>query len=374
MIQATAKLIPLALVCAVMAARDASASPRWTEERASAWYARLPWLIGCNFTPSTAINQLEMWQADTFDPATIDRELGWAAQLGFNSVRIYLHHLPWQEDPAAYLQRIEQFLQIADKHGIGAMIVHFDSVWHPFPRPGRQPDPAPHIHNSGWVQCPGLEILTRPERHDEMESYVKGIIAHFANDRRIHAWDLFNEPDNRNDSSYGRHEPANKHDLALNLLKKAYGWARECSPSQPITSGVWHSDWSRPETLAPMLRFQLEESDIITFHSYADLNAMKKAVESLKRYNRPILCTEYMARPVGSTFEALLPYMKEHRIGAYNWGLVAGRTQTQYPWDSWRKTYTAEPPLWFHEILRPDGTPYRQAEVNLIRRLTGKAD
>jgi hypothetical protein len=330
----------------------------------------MPWLLGCNFNPSTAINELEMWQADTFDPETIDRELGWAENLGFTSIRVFLHHIPWQQDSKGFIQRIERFLQIADKHHIGVMFVLFDSCWDPFPRPGKQRDPRPHVHNSGWVQCPGLDVLMKPERHDELEGYVKGIVTAFGKDKRVHVWDIFNEPDNRNNSSYGHLEPENKAEMALILLKKAYAWARACDPIQPITSGVWQGDWSNPASLPAMFRFQLEESDVISFHCYGTLPDMKKAVESLKQFNRPILCTEYMARPNGSTFKDILPYLKEQRVAAYNWGFVAGKTQTQYPWDSWKKQYTAEPPLWFHEIFRKDGTPYLRDEVELIRKLS----
>jgi len=351
-------------------ARQALAEPRWTPEQARGWYAQMPWLVGCNFSPSTAINQLEMWQADTFDPATIDRELGWAQELGFNSVRVFLHDIPWREDSKAFLGRIDGFLEICDRHRIGVMFVLLDSCWDPSPKAGKQRDPRPHVHNSGWVQSPGIEILRDPARHGELEGYVKGIIGRYRNDKRVQVWDIFNEPDNRNDSSYGQQDLPDKAAPALLLLKRAYGWARECDPIQPITSGVWHGDWSKPQAQAPMVRFQLEESDVVTFHNYSGLGQMKVAVESLKRLGRPILCTEYMARPAGSTFKEILPYLKEQRVGAYNWGFVAGKTQTIYPWDSWKKTYTAEPPVWFHDIFRSDGRAYDPAEVQLIRQLT----
>lgn len=363
-----AVLLAVTLLCAGIA----SAAPRWSEQQANNWYKQMPWLVGCNFTPSTAINELEMWQADTFDAETIDRELGWAQQLGFTSIRVFLHNIPWQQDPKAFIQRIDKFLAIADKHGIGVMFVLFDSCWDPFPKPGKQHEPKPHVHNSGWVQCPGIEILKDPAKHDELEGYVKGIIGAFKNDKRVHVWDIFNEPDNRNDSSYGPQDLPDKAGPALLLLRKAYGWAREVNPSQPITSGVWNGDYAKPETWSPMIRFQLEESDIITYHNYNELPSMKATVEALRRFNRPILCTEYMARPNGSTFKGILPYLKEQRIGAYNWGFVAGKTQTQYPWDSWKKQYTAEPPVWFHEILRKDGTAYIADEVDLIKQLTGR--
>lgn len=346
---------------------------RWTAGRAREWYAKQPWLVGCNFNPSTAINELEMWQAETFDLPTIDRELGWAEDLGFSSIRVFLHHIPWQQDHDGFLKRIDSFLEVADKHHIGVMFVLFDSCWDPFPKAGRQRDPKPHLHNSGWVQCPGQEILKDPSRHDELESYVTGVIGKFKNDRRVQVWDLFNEPDNLNQSSYGKQEFPEKPQRALELIRKAFTWARSAQPSQPLTAGVWIGNWGDPAKLSAMERFCLEHSDVISFHSYAPVHEARKCVESLQRYRRPILCTEYMARPTKSTFESVLPYFKEQHVAAYNWGFVDGKTQTIYPWDSWQKKYTDEPPLWFHDIFRGDGTPYDPKEVAVIRRLTKPA-
>ena len=358
-----------------MSTKDMTASvpQRWSVEQACKWQQEQPWLVGCNYIPSTAINQLEMWQADTFDLKTIDRELGWAQQLGFNSVRVFLHHLLWEQDREGFLKRMEQFLGTADRHGIGVMFVPLDAVWNPHPRLGRQRDPKPHVHNSGWVQSPGAEILKDPARHDELAGYIRGVVGHFRNDRRVQVWDLFNEPDNLNRSAYGDKELANKAEMSLLLIRKVFAWAREVRPSQPLTSGVWIGTWADPARLSPMERFQLEQSDVISFHTYAPLEEAKKCVENLRRYDRPILCTEYMARPQGSTFDPLLGYFKEQHVGAYNWGLVAGKSQTIYPWDSWTKVYTAEPPLWFHDIFRPDGTPHIAAEVDYIKRITGNA-
>jgi hypothetical protein len=355
-----------------LVASNAFAREQWTAQQANEWYAKQSWLVGCNFTPSTAINQLEMWQAETWDPKTIDRELGWAEDLGFNSVRVFLHHLVWQQDNQAYLKRIEEFLEIAAKHRIGVMFVPFDAVWDPFPKLGKQREPKPHVHNSGWVQSPGVEILSDPARHDEMKDYVMGVIAHFKDDKRVQVWDIFNEPDNMNRPAYEKHEPANKPDLALQLLKKAYGWARAANPSQPITSAVWLGTWADPAKLSPMEKFMLEESDVISFHNYADLEEVKKCVESLRRYGRPILCTEYMARPRGSTFSPLLGYFKDQKVAAYNWGFVAGKSQTIYPWETWTKVYTNEPQVWFHDIFRTNGTAYSVQELHYIKSVTGR--
>ncbi|HZL35589.1 MAG TPA: hypothetical protein VFC78_09790 [Tepidisphaeraceae bacterium] len=359
------------LAFAPLCASAADAASRWPREKANAWYASRPWPVGCNFAPSTAINELEMWQADTFDPATIDRELGWAQGLGFNSVRVFLHDIPYQEDREGFLKRIDAFLGIADKHHIGAVFVLFDACWDPFPEAGKQRVPKPHLHNSGWVQCPGAGILKDPARHDELKPYVQGVMRRFKDDARVQAWDLFNEPDNINNSSYSKFEPANKQAMALVLLQKEFGWAREINPIQPLTTGVWIGNWGDPDKLSAMEKVQLGQSDIISFHNYAPLPEITKCVEHLRRYHRPILCTEYMARPVGSTFQAVLPYLKEQKVGAYNWGFVSGKTQTIYPWDSWSKQYNAEPTVWFHDIFRTDGRAYDPKEVQLIRHVTG---
>lgn len=367
----------LALISTVLLAVTAVAASRWTPEQAQAWARRTGWLVGCNFSPSTAINQLEMWQADTFDPAGIERELGWAEGLGFNSVRVFLHHLAWKQDPEGFLKRMDQFLDIAARHKIGVMFVVFDSCWDPLPRLGRQRAPRPHVHNSGWLQDPGREVLTQPGRIEELKPYVLALLNRFANDPRVHAWDLFNEPDNDNRNSYGANgaktEVPNKAELTLPLLKKVFAWAREVTLSQPVTAGVWIGNWADPARLSPFEQLMLEQSDVISFHNYSKVEDLRKCIENLRRYQRPILCTEYMARPAGSTFDPNLGCLKEQQVGAYNWGFVSGKTQTIYPWDSWQKTYTAEPPVWFHDILKPDGTPYLPAETGYIKRVTGRA-
>ena len=350
-----------------------NAPQQWSPERANAWYAKQPWLVGSNFIPSTAINELEMWQADTFDLPTIDRELGWAEGIGMNTMRVFLHNLAWKQDRAGFLNRMEKFLEVADKHHIEIMFVLLDSVWDPNPQIGKQREPKPHVHNSGWVQAPGAAILKDPSTWSlEIEPYVKEVVGHFRNDRRVLIWDLMNEPDNEN-GSYKSTELANKAEAAQQLLAKVWQWARSVKPTQPLTSGVWRKqDWSNESKLSPMEHLQLENSDVVTFHNYDPPEKMQLTIDSLRRFNRPIICTEYMARPRGSTFEAILPILKKEKVGAYNWGFVSGKTQTIYPWDSWEKQYPDEPPLWFHDIFRPDGTPYDTKETDLIRKLTGK--
>jgi len=346
---------------------------RWSGQKANQWYGKQPFLVGANYIPATAINELEMWQADTFDPKRIEVELGWAESIGMNTMRVFLHDLLWRDDAAGFRKRINTFLGIAAKHHIRPMFVLFDSCWDPVPHSGVQHEPTPGVHNSGWVQSPGMEALQDPAQYPRLEAYVKGVVGAFAKDKRILAWDIWNEPDNENRSSYGGREPRNKGELVLALLPRAFEWARAAKPSQPLTSGVWRGDWSSHEALSPMAKVQVELSDVISFHSYDRPEEFEKRILWLQRQGRPLLCTEYMARGNGSTFEGSLPIAKKYKVAAINWGLVAGRTQTFLPWNSWQKPYVdREPGVWFHEVFRTDGEPYDAKETALIRRLTGK--
>jgi Cellulase (glycosyl hydrolase family 5) len=344
---------------------------RWTEQRANDWYAKQPWLVGSNYTPATAINELEMWQADTFDPKRIDLELGWAQSIGLNTMRVFLHDLLWQQDSADFQKRIDTFLAIAARHHIRILFVLFDSCWDPAPHLGKQRDPRPGVHNSGWVQSPGSAALKDPAQLPRLEAYVKGVVGAFAKDQRILGWDVWNEPGGMNDGSYEKVEIPNKREFVAALLPKVFTWAREAGATQPLTSGVWDGDWAQPEKLDPIQRIQLEQSDVLSFHNYSGPDDFLKHVRELQKFNRPILCTEYMARPMNSTFQGILPIAKENKVAAINWGLVAGKTQTYLPWDSWQHPYVdKQPDVWFHEIFHTDGKPYRQSEVDLIRKLT----
>ena len=329
-------------------------SAPWTVEDANRWNQHWGWLRGCNFQPSTAINQLEMWQADTFDPVTIDRELGWAADIGMNCMRVYLHHVAWEVDKDGFKKRMGQYMDIAAKHGISTVFVFFDDCWNPTYSAGKQPEPKPGIHNSGWVRDPGDLLFEKPELIHTLEAYMKDVLATFKNDKRIALWDLYNEPGNE---GYG--------EKSFTLLKKAFEWAWAVNPSQPLSVGVWSAN------LPNLNKFQVEHSDIITYHDYTGLATHRQAVDTLKRYNRPMICTEYMLRHRNSTFQEITPMLKGQNVGAINWGLVSGKTNTIFGWND-PLPEVEEPPLWFHDIFRKDGTPYLQEEVDVIKLLCGK--
>jgi hypothetical protein len=364
----------LSLMLALAAGLHSQTPLRWSTEQANDWYAKQPWIVGSNFIPSDAINQFEMFQAETWNPQLNDKELGLAEDIGMNTMRVFLQDQLWNQDPKGLTKRLDQFLTIAAKRHIRVLFVLFDSCWDPFPKLGPQHPPVPGIHNSGWVQSPGANELTDPAYESKLEAYVKGVVGAFANDDRVLGWDLWNEPDNRNEGSYGRLEPRDKVQRVDSLLPKVFAWAREVHPIQPITSGLWQGNWSDPAKMSETSRIQIEESDIITFHNYGWPEQFEAGIKELQKYGRPIICSEYMARGAGSTFDNSLPIAKNYHVGAINWGLVAGRTQTYLPWDSWRHPYiTSEPVVWFHDVFRQDGTPYRQHEADEIRQLTGRS-
>lgn len=328
---------------------------RWSTNDAQRWSKSWGWLRGANFQPSTAVNQLEMFQAETFDTLTIDRELGWAENIGMNCMRVFLHHVAWENDKEGFKNRLEKYLEISWKHKIGTIFVFFDDCWNRTYKAGVQPEPRIGIHNSGWVRDPGDLIFSDSLLINTLESYVKDVMSAFSNDKRIVMWDLYNEPGNNGLA-----------DRSLPLLKSVFKWGREVGPIQPLTAGIW-AGW-----LTNLNRFQLNNSDIITYHNYEYVDGHKNQIDTLKqKYGRPLICTEYMARTKGSLFQTILPLLKDQHVGAINWGLVSGKTNTIYAWDAPMQS-GEEPSLWFHDVFRKDGSPFSKNEVETIMKLTGK--
>lgn len=335
---------------------------QWTTAQANAWYAKHPWLVGANFSPSTAVNQLEMWQADTFDLTTIERELGWAAAIGMNTVRVYLHDLLWDADSLGFISRINVFLDAATALGIRPILCIFDDCWNSDALLGKQPEPKPGVHNSGWLQSPGLTIVNDPARWPRLERYVQELLTHFSDDERILLWDLYNEPGNNGNG-----------DNSLPLVKAVFSWAHAVRPRQPLTVGVWFNN-------ASLNSFQLAHSDVITFHNYESAHHLRDQIVMLKQYGRPLICTEWLRRTAGFTadgdqrhtehseVQTCLPVFKQEGVGCINWGLVAGKTNTIYAWG--KPGGSTEPPVWFHDLFRQDGSPYRSSEVALFQQLT----
>jgi hypothetical protein len=233
------------------------------------------------------------------------------------------------------------------------MFVFFDDVWDKDPKVGKQREPKPGTHNSGWMQDPGDPASRETANFPFLETYVKDVLQTFGEDDRVLLWDLYNEPGN-----------SVKGNSSIPLLKAIISWAREVNPTQPISVGLW--SWG----LVELNTIQALNSDIITYHHYGDRDDHKRLIELLRTHGRPMICTEYMARTRNSRFSNIMPMLKEENIGAINWGLVKGKTNTIYEWD--KPIPSGEEPVeWFHDIFREDGTPYRQDEVDLIKKLNG---
>ena len=359
-------------ILALCVASSLFAREKWTEQQANSWYAAQPFYAGANFIPSNAINQIEMWSDATFSPDVIDRELGWAASIGFNAMRVYLSDLVWKHEGETFFKNMEKYLEIADKHGIKTLFVIFDSCWNPESKYGKQPEPKLCKHNPGWVKSPSLAIVKDESQWGYLEEYVKATISRFKDDPRIIGWDIYNEPGN---VGYTVIDGNEKGDSAAfygtkKLLEKTFVWARSANPSQPITAGVWVHDG---HTVGKEFnQLQLSESDIITFHNYNPPTSLKKQIAQLKKYNRPLICTEYMARPK-SMFNPSLGIMKAEKVGAINWGLVSGKTQTIYSWEFNKKNATPDMlKVWFHDIFYERGIPYNKKDGEYIKSIMGK--
>ena len=349
---------------------------KWSIEESQNWYSQNNWIVGCNYLPSNAINQLEMFQKETFDAEINKKELSWARQLGFNSVRVYLHDLLWS-DPVGFSERLNILLDICASLEIKPLLVLFDDCHRPYPKLGVQPKPVSGVHNSGWKQSPGMAIVNgiHEEQSNNLEiirlkKFVTEILNNFKDDQRILMWDIYNEP-----GQFGIG------DKSLTLLELTWKWAYEVRPSQPLTACL---DGSVGEG---NIKLNAENSDIITFHTYEG-EKLQETIDKLKVHKRPLICTEYMAREFGSTFEFSLPIFKENNIGCYNWGLVAGKSQTHFGWstilDLQKKKEDGkfledgddipEPEIWFHDILRKDGTAYNENEVEFIKAITTRSE
>ena len=357
------------LAC-IASLNSCSAQPgeRWSEEKANAWYESMEWPVGCDYVPAYAGNQIQMWQSSTWDPEVIDRELGWAEQLGFNSLRIFLHDKVWKAEREAFFSHVDEFLKIADSHGMTCLVTLFTNGGSEQRYVGEEISPVPGIHNSIWAQTPGESVVNNPEKWNQVKEYEQDVLRRYKDDKRIIAWCLYNEPEN---------VPSCK---TLPLLKKVFEWAREINPSQPLTAPIYTRPFSQDNYRIdrfPVVTYVCENSDIISLHCYKEAEEMDKFIKVMKTLGRPVFCTEYLARTFGSTFEDIMPILKANKVAAYNFGLVKGAIQCHYPWNDRDSAgvkipFTEEPELWFHDILNPDGTPYRQSEVDFIKSMTSK--
>lgn len=334
--------------------------PRWTKDQAWQWHERQPWICGVNFVPSTACNTTEWWEPSVYDRETSQRELGWARAAGFNSIRVFIQYLVWKHDPDGLKSRVDTLLSIARANGLTVMPVLFDDCTFGSPKQtepylGRQRDPIPAMILPSWTPSPGHRYIDDPDEWPSLKAYVIDMVGAFASDERIVAWDLYNEPGNEQTG-----------ERSLPLLEASFDWARIAKPTQPLTTGIWNSE----AEFEPINNVMAEISDVISFHAYTDKNGLKATIEKHRRHERPLICTEWMCRHLGSRYETDLPVFRTEGVACYAWGLVNGRTQAHYAW--WDKPGDEIDPnrVWFSDILHKDGSAYDPAEIAAIQAIT----
>ena len=324
---------------------------RWPQEKAWQWYRSQKWLCGFNYIPANAISYTEMWMAYNFDEKRIDAELALAQSTGFNCVRVVLPYVIWEHEPQAFKNRLARFLKICDHHGIKVMFAMFDDcVFGPITDPvfGKQPDVVEGLYANGWTPSPGHSMVRDPGQWPKLKRYIVDVIETFKNDPRVFCWDLYNEPTN-----------GGMGDISIPLVKKVFQWARQVNPDQPLTVAQWNGN-------AKLNYVIFRNSDIVTFHSYADAQVMADHIKLLQPNNRPIICTEWLKRSKKKIVVTCLEVFLKDKVGCMHWGLVNGKTQTDLPWG--HKPGDPEPQVWQHDLYHGDFTPYDQAEIDAFKR------
>jgi len=331
---------------------------RWSPDRAWNWYNSQPWPCGFNYVPANAVSYTEMWMDYSFDPALIDAELALAREIGFNCTRVVLPFVVWEQEPEAFKQRLETFLEICCRRGIRVMPALFDDcAFGPITDPvcGKQSDMVPGFYANGWTPSPGHGMVRDPSTWARLERYVKDIIGTFRDDPRLWVWDLYNEPTN---GIIVGETKIPLGDFSLPLLEKTILWAREMNPTQPLTVG----EWSDNAKLNGIIR---SFSDIVTFHDYTKAEDLQTRICAIKSLGRPAICTEWLNRNTGSTVAECLPIFRGENIGAMHWGLVNGKTQTHLNWG--HLPGDPDPVIWQHDLFHADQTPYDSAEIRLLK-------
>ncbi len=330
---------------------------QWTTDKAWKWYKENPWICGFNYIPSNAINYTAMWDKTSFSPDLIEKELALASTTGFNAVRVVLQFIVWEDDPKYFKDTFTRFLSICTRYRIKVIPAFFDDCvfgTNTDPHLGKQPEPFIGWYAWEWSPSPGHSIVLDTTTYPRLEKYIKDIIWSYRNDPAILVWDLYNEPTN---SGLGG--------KSLSLVKKVFKWAREINPKQPVTIGYWNDNKELNDII-------FANSDIITFHSYSQKESVEKLIEYLKQQNRPIICTEWLNRPRGSTVESVLPVFFSENIGCLHWGLVNGKTQTHLPWGH-RPGDMPYRGIWQHDLYTTDFKMYSPYELQLFKFYISKS-
>ena len=333
---------------------------------------------------SDCANRIDQWQEYEFEKklATAEKEFALMETIGYNSIRVIIEFEVWDQQHDGFMKRLDQYLDAAARHGITAMIVLSNecSVRTPEYIPPTFGEQFWELGYHGgknfktWYQHGSdsrYSLLDDPEIAPRYYEMVKELITTYKNDKRVLVWNLMNEPGN------GR---GNK---SLVHLKKMFEIGREIAPIQPLTADVWRGMKNNKAT-TEIEQFALEQSDVISYHSYASYMDNVIIIQQLKTYNRPIFNTEWLSRPSGNTVQLMLPLFFLENIGCYQWGFVAGKYQTFEPsqgvWNAYEKHgYEGVKHLdftkWQHDLYRPGGRfPYDPEEIEIIKKLGKIAD
>lgn len=345
-------LLLIALLFSVSEVIQAQKTARqWSPEKAWEWYNNNDWICGFNYIPSNAINYTAMWDKTSFSPDLIDRELALAAATGFNAVRVVLQFIVWENDPKYFKDTFTRFLSICSKYKIKVMPAFFDDCvfgTNIDPSLGLQPEPFKGWYAWAWSPSPGHTIASDTTNLPRLEKYIKDIIKTYKDNPAILLWDLYNEPTNSGMGS-----------KSLPLVRSVFKWAREIDPSQPVSIAVWNGNKDLNDII-------YANSDVTTFHNYNPAPAVEKMVQDLKQQKRPIICSEWLNRPRGSTVEGVLPLFAAEKIGCLHWGLVNGKTQTDLPWGH-RPGDGPYTRIWQHDLYTTDFQVYSPYELQLFK-------
>jgi hypothetical protein len=320
---------------------------RWTVTRAHEYMQSYGVIKGCNFVPSYCKSPMQHFI--DFREDIIRKELGYAKKAGLNSIRLWIPCFAWQSDRQTFYQVLDKYLEICNEMQFSIMAtltcysIKKDTFQEKLEVKPQRFYPGVHI------QPLEIEGIYRREADDwpVIREYYQEITKRYGDNRTIIVWDLYNEAWEKD----------------RDLQEHLFQWVREVDPGQPLTACWGAHDYS----------------DVITFHTYQPpggkkrdelpgLLSFEEEINYALSYNRPVLCTEWLARTFGNNFQNVLPVFAAYNIGFYFWGLVAGSGQYRFPWN-WPEG-APEPYLWFHEILYPDGHPYKREEIDMIRDFT----
>lgn len=351
------------------------ANRQWTPEEAWAWYDKVGWQVGCNYVPKASINGIETWQEEGFEQqfAGMLKELDLMQSIGYNTVRMGVPMFVWVHQRDGFIARYKRFLDALGERGITMMPVFFGDCVAPkemqgTPRFGPQRQPIKGYHGgapglSSMDYMVGYNATDDPESWPEYEAFVRDIVTTFKDDERIIAWDIWNEPGNHNRNS-----------KSYPFMKRVFDLCREIDPIQPLTAGSWcnypYGYFEYPLEFQPIELKAMELSDVVSYHYYGNAEISEKLIQELnEKYKRPLFITEWLHRCFHQTVKSHLPLFKKYRVSCYDWGLVAGKTQTYEPWDSIRDMDNVDLTVWQHDLFHEDFTPYDPEEIALIMEL-----